>query len=63
MLRILATGSFLIFVIVGCGRKYSENELQEMQRKSDSVNRHKTLEEKLRSYDSLAVKVDSVKVK
>ncbi len=50
-------------MILGCGKKYSENELQEMQRKSDSVNRHKALEEKLRMYDSLAVQLDSVKVK
>ena len=63
MIRIITAGFLFVFIIQGCGNKYSEKDLQEIQRKSDSVERHKRLEEKLRMYDSLALKLDSVKLK
>jgi len=47
----------------GCTKKQDENELREIQRKADSVNRHKALEEKLKKYDSLALQLDSAKIK
>ncbi len=61
--KLLSCGLFFLLFFSGCTKKQDENELREMQRKADSINRHKTLEEKLKKYDSLALQLDSVKIK
>ena len=61
--KILSFGLLFILFFNGCTKEQDENELREIQRKADSVNRHKALEEKLKKYDSLALQLDSVKIK
>lgn len=63
MCKILSSGLLLMLLFSGCTKKQDENELREIQRKADSVNRHKALEEKLKKYDSLALQLDSAKIK
>jgi len=61
--KILSFGLLFILFFNGCTKEQDENELREIQLKADSVNRHKALEEKLKKYDSLALQLDSVKIK
>jgi hypothetical protein len=59
MIRLVCIIIF-VGILSGCSKK-DEADLQEMQRKADSIARHEKLNEKLKKYDSLAVFVDSVK--
>ncbi|HRE09924.1 MAG TPA: hypothetical protein PK605_13910 [Ignavibacteria bacterium] len=63
MYKVFSMGLLFLIFYSGCTKKPDENELREIQRKADSVNRHKALEEKLKLYDSLALQLDSAKIK
>ncbi len=63
MQRVTIAMLILIPLISACSKKYSEKDMQEMQRKTDSVDRQRRLDEKLRMLDSLASTLDSAKIK
>ena len=63
MIRSVMAVLLLISLIPGCGKKHNEKDLQDMQQTADSLDRHRRLEERLRMIDSLALILDSAKIK